>query len=140
VVVLFFKKGDKSLLINYRPYLLSHVYKLFSRVITNLLARRLDEFQPPEQPGFRSGYGTIDYVHTVRQIIQKTEEYNQPLCLASVDYEKAFDSVEIRSVLESLQRCQVDWRYIQMMRCLYESDTMSVQVQNQQTKPHCIEE
>jgi hypothetical protein len=28
-----------------------------------------------------------------------------------VDYGKAFDSVEIWSVLESLQRCQVDWRY-----------------------------
>lgn len=136
VVVLFFKKGDKTQLKNYRPIsLLSHVYKLFSRVITNRLARRLDEFQPPEQAGFRSGYGTIDHIHTVRQIIQKTEEYNQPLCLAFVDYEKAFDSVEIWSVLESLQRCQVDWRYIQVMRCLYEAATMSVQVQNQQTRP-----
>ncbi|CAB3248796.1 unnamed protein product [Arctia plantaginis] len=102
VVVLFFKKGDKTRLKNYRPIsLLSHVYKLFSRVITNRLARRLDEFQPPEQAGFRSGYGTIDHIHTVRQIIQKTEEYNQPLCLAFVDYEKAFDSIEIWSVLES---------------------------------------
>jgi hypothetical protein len=27
------------------------------------------------------------------------------------------------------------WPYIQVMRCLYESATMSVQVQNQQTKP-----
>jgi hypothetical protein len=131
VVVVFFKKGDKSLLKNYRPIsLLSHIYKLFSRVIANRLARRLDEFQPPEQAGFWSGYGTIDHIHTVRQIIQKTED-NQPLCLAFVDYEKTFDSVEIWSVLESLQRCQVDWQYIQVMRCLYESGTMSIQAQNQ---------
>jgi hypothetical protein len=71
----------------------------------------------------------------VRQIIQKTEAYNQPQCPAFVDYENAFDSVEIWSVLESLQRCQVDWRYIQVMRYLYESATMSVKVQKQQTKP-----
>lgn len=52
-VVIFFKKGNKTLIKNNRPImLLNHVYKLFSRVVTNRLARRLDEFQPPEQLGF----------------------------------------------------------------------------------------
>jgi hypothetical protein len=81
-------------------YGLSHVHKVFSRVITNRVARRLDEFQPSEQAG-------LHHIHTVRQIIQKIEEYNQPLCLVFVDYEKAFVSVEVWFVLESLQRCQV---------------------------------
>ncbi|KAJ0169495.1 hypothetical protein K1T71_015082 [Dendrolimus kikuchii] len=135
-VVLFFKKGDKTLLKNYRPIsLLSHVYKLFSRVITNRLARRLDEFQPPEQAGFRKGYSTVDHIHTVRQIIQKTEEYNQPLCMAFVDYEKAFDSIETWAVLESLQRCRIDWRYIEVLRCLYDAATMTVQIQDRRAKP-----
>jgi hypothetical protein len=107
---------------------------LFSRVITNRLARRLNKFQPPEQVEFQSRYGHIDHIHTMWYIIQKTDEYNQPLCLVFVYYEKAFDSVEIWSV-QSLQQCQVDWRYIQVMRCLYESATISIQVQKQQTKP-----
>ena len=34
--------------------LLSHVYKLFSRVIMNRLALRLGDFQPPEQARFRN--------------------------------------------------------------------------------------
>lgn len=136
LVILFFKKGDKTLLKNYRPIsLLSHVYKLFSRVISNRLTRRLDEAQPAEQAGFRRGYGTIDHIHTVRQVIQKTKEYNQPLCMAFVDYEKAFDSVETWSVLEALQRCQVDWRYIEVLRCLYDAANMSVVLQNGQTEP-----
>lgn len=101
---------NPTLLKNYRPIsLLSHIYILFSRVITNRLARRFDEFQPPEQAGFRGGYGTTNHIHTVWQIIQKSEEYNQPLRLAFVDYEKAFGSIETWAVLESLQRCQVDW-------------------------------
>ncbi|KAL0895220.1 hypothetical protein ABMA27_013658 [Loxostege sticticalis] len=112
VAALFFKKGDKILLKNYRPIaLLSHINKLFSRVLTNRLAARFDAFQPPEQAGFRKGFSTVDHIHTVRQIMQKSQEYNQLLCLAFVDYEKAFDSVETWAVLESLQRCQVDWRY-----------------------------
>ncbi|CAG9116776.1 unnamed protein product [Plutella xylostella] len=93
------------------------------------------EFQPPEQAGFRKGFSTIDHIHTVRQIIQKTEEYNQPLCLAFVDYEKAFDSIETWAVLESLQRCQIDWRYIEVLRCLYNAATMTVKVQDHKTRP-----
>ncbi|CAG9121819.1 unnamed protein product [Plutella xylostella] len=117
VVTLFFKKGNKALLKNYRPIaLLSHVYKLFSRVITNRLEQRLDDFQPPEQAGFRKGYSTIDHIHTLRQVIQKTEEYNLPLCLAFVDYEKAFDSIELWAMLQSLQRCHIDYRYIEVLR------------------------
>ncbi|CAG9565547.1 unnamed protein product [Danaus chrysippus] len=136
VVVLFFKKGDNTLLKNYRPIsLLSHVYKLFSRVLTNRLARRLDDFQPPEQAGFRKGFSVVDHIHTLRQVIQKTEEYNLPLCLAFVDYEKAFDSIETWAVLQSLQRCQVDYRYIEALKGLYENATMSVRLQDQTSKP-----
>ncbi|XP_062528975.1 citron rho-interacting kinase isoform X4 [Bombyx mori] len=135
VVILFFKKGDKTLLKNYRPIaLLSHVYKLFSRVITKRLERRFDDFQPTEQAGFRKGYSTIDHIHTLRQIVQKTEEYNRPLCLAFVDYEKAFDSVETWAVLRSLQRCRIDHRYIEVLKCLYNNATMSVRVQEHCTK------
>ncbi|KAA5608736.1 reverse transcriptase family protein, partial [Pseudomonas aeruginosa] len=135
VVILFFKKGDKTLLKNYRPIaLLSHVYKLFSRVITKRLERRFDDFQPTEQAGFRKGFSTIDHIHTLRQIVQKTEEYNRPLCLAFVDYEKAFDSVETWAVLRSLQRCRIDHRYIEVLKCLYNNATMSVRVQEHCTK------
>ncbi len=57
VVVLFFKKGDSTLFENYRPItLLSHVYELFLRVITNHLECRLDDFQPPKQAGFWIGF------------------------------------------------------------------------------------
>ncbi|CAH2083561.1 unnamed protein product [Euphydryas editha] len=103
--------------------------------IIQILATRLDDFQPPEQAGFRKGYSTVDHIHTVRQIIQKTEEYNQPLCMAFVDYEKAFDSIETWAVLDSLQRCHIDWRYIEVLRCMYDAAKMTVHIQDQQTRP-----
>ncbi|CAK1581602.1 unnamed protein product [Parnassius mnemosyne] len=81
--VVLFKKGDNALLKNYRPIsLLSRVYVLFSRIITNRLACRLDDFQSPEQAGFQKGFSTIDHIHTLRQIVQKTKEYSLSLCLA----------------------------------------------------------
>lgn len=51
-----------------------------------------------------------------------------------MDYEKDFDSIETWAVLDSLERCHIDWQYIEVMRCLYEAATMIVQIQDQQTK------
>ena len=57
--------------------------------------KTLDEIQPREQAGFKSGYSTTDHTHAVNQLKEKYREYNNiPLCIAFVDYEKAFDSVQ----------------------------------------------
>ena len=81
-VALFFEKRDITLLKNYRYIIvLSHAYKLFSRVVTNRLALRFDAFQPLEQAGFRRGYSTMDRIHTVRKIIQKSEKYITSRCV-----------------------------------------------------------
>ena len=33
-------------------------------------------------------------IHAINQLTEKCSEYNIPLCVAFVDYEKAFDSVQ----------------------------------------------
>lgn len=55
MVIRFCKRdNNKSILKNYRRIsLLNYVYKLFSMVVMNHLARRLDEFLPSEQVEFR---------------------------------------------------------------------------------------
>ena len=55
--------------------------------------------------------------------------------MAFVDYEKAFDSLETWAVLESPQRCRIDWRFIEMLRCLCNVATVTVQVPDQRTRP-----
>ena len=55
------------------------MYKLFTKIITTRLEKKLDENQPKEQAGFRSKYSTTDHIENCR-------EYNLPLCVAFVDY------------------------------------------------------
>ena len=54
-MVMFFKKGNRKDIKNYRPIcLLSNMYTLFTKIITTRLEKKLDENQPREQAGFRS--------------------------------------------------------------------------------------
>ena len=93
-IVILFKKGDPKDIKNYRPIsLLSHSYKIFTRLLQTRIERTLDENQPREQAGFRKGYSTTDHLQALNQIIEKSNEYSLPLCIGFIDYETAFDTV-----------------------------------------------
>ncbi|XP_030768214.1 uncharacterized protein LOC115891795 [Sitophilus oryzae] len=81
--ILMFKRGDKKLPSNYRGInLLSTTLKLTTKVITtkiNDLTCLADE-----QQGFRSGRSCTDAVFVIRQITEKSIEYNKPAYLADV--------------------------------------------------------
>ena len=62
-----FKKGNRKDIKNYRPIcLLSNMYKLFTKIITTRLDKKLDENQPREQAGFRSKYSTTDHIIIIK--------------------------------------------------------------------------
>ncbi|GFT63854.1 reverse transcriptase domain-containing protein [Trichonephila clavipes] len=85
-----FKKGDQLECRNYRITLLNTAYKIFS----NLLFARLrkpytDKVIGNYQCGFRPQRSTIDQIHTLRQIFEKTKEYNIKTFHLFVDFKAA---------------------------------------------------
>ena len=138
-IILLHKKGDKSEINNYRPIsLTSHMCKLFTRVIKNRIEKQLDEHQPREQAGFRSGYSTTDHLQVLNQLIEKSNEYKEPLYIAFVDYEKAFDSVEHEDILNALEKHQIPTVYIETLASMYRNGTAQVKVDNNMSKPFDI--
>uniref|UniRef100_A0A914VH66 Reverse transcriptase domain-containing protein n=1 Tax=Plectus sambesii TaxID=2011161 RepID=A0A914VH66_9BILA len=102
--ILLFKKGDPLQLKNYRPIsLLSVIYKLLTKVINNQADHILDKSQPPEQASFRRNFSTINHLHSLNELIEKTHEYQLPLYMLFIDFEKAFDSVEVNAVWSAIQ-------------------------------------
>ena len=115
--MIFYKKGNRKYIKNYRRIcLLSNIYKLFTTIITTRLEKKLDKNQPREQAGFMSKYSTTDHMHAINQLKEKCREYNIPLCVAFVDYEKAFDSVQTQATLTSLQEQGIDDVYIEILK------------------------
>ena len=104
-MIILHKKGERRNIKNYRPVsLLSHTYKLFTRATQNRMEKVLDENQPPEQAGFRKKYSTVDHLQALNQVIEKSEEYQLPLVIGFIDYEKAFDSIEHFSIFDTIEQ------------------------------------
>jgi len=72
LVILIYKTGDVTDLKNYRPIsLLSHLYKLFTKILTKQVNYQLDGKQEKDQAGFHSGRSTTDHIHTLNQLLDK---------------------------------------------------------------------
>ena len=139
-VIILHKKGDRKDIKNYRPVsLLSHTYKLFTRAIQNRMEKVLDENQPREQAGFRKKYSTADHLQALNQVIEKSEEYQLPLVIGFIDYEKAFDSVEHFSIFEALRKINVNETYVKILENIYEGATARVHLDNHISEPFVIE-
>ena len=62
-MLIVFKKGNRKDIKNYRPIcLLSNMYKLFIKITTTRLEKKLDENQPREQAGARRTLRQITYM------------------------------------------------------------------------------
>lgn len=121
VIIILHKKGNITDLKNYRPIsLLSHVYKLFTRIVTKRITNKLDLYQPREQAGFRRGFGTNDHLLVVKTIIEKCTEYKKPIVPIFVDYEKAFDSIDQGKMLQALTKARIDHRYTTVIKNIYQ--------------------
>ena len=60
--------------------------------------------------------------------VKKYNEYNIPIALAFIDFEKAFDSVEIWAVMKGLNNCRIDYRYSQILKNIYKNATSTIQL------------
>lgn len=115
--ILLPKKGNQNDIKNYRPIcLLSHLYKLTTRVVLNRIQKTLEENNGVEQAGFRRGYSTIDHIHTITQLTEKCNEYRIPLCYLFIDFKKAFDTLEHNAILESLIDQGIEPTYVKFIK------------------------
>jgi hypothetical protein len=129
LVTLIFKKGDPTNISNFRPIsLLSVIYKALTRTVLRRMESILDEGESPTQTGFRKGYSTIDNIHTVKQLIEKCQEFGRPIYFALMDFRKAFDTVEWPAVWTALISQGVHPALVRILSRLYEASSTLVQV------------
>lgn len=75
--------------------------------------------QTVEQAAYRKGFSTEDHLLAVTLLVEKSTEYNVPIWLALVDFEKAFDTVEHASLWRVLREQNIPQEYISLLESIY---------------------
>lgn len=89
------------------------------RKITKRLPAKQDLHQPIEQAGFLKTYGINGDIYAIKILIEKFIEYNIPIVIVSVGYEKAFNKVDHHSMLRSHTDCEIEHVYINIVKKVY---------------------
>ena len=134
IAILMFKKGDKKIPSNYRSInLLNTTLKLTTKILTNIINSMIT--LSDEQQGFRTGRSCTDAVFVMRQIMEKSIEYNRPAYLCFIDLEKAFDRVQLRDIIHLLYDRQIPHNLIKTIENIYTGNSAQAKVNNEYTEP-----
>lgn len=126
------KKGPKDVCENYRTIaLLSHPSKIMLQIISERLKTYLLPEIPEEQAGFMPGRGTREQILNIRQIIEKSREYNTTAYICFIDYSKAFDCVEWERMWRFLLEMGAPMHLISLIKNLYENNIARVKINGQ---------
>jgi len=129
VVIPLFKKGDQRECSNYRGItLLSLPGKVYAKVLERRCREILEPQVQEEQCGFRPGRSTTDQTFTLKQIFEKSWEYDNPVYMAFVDLEKAYDRVPRDLLWDTLLEYGIGGVLLAAIQSLYERCCSCVRV------------
>ena len=119
-IVIKLKKGDLRDCSNYRGImLLSTAGKVLNRILLVRMKEAVDPKLPDQQAGFRRNRYCADQIVSLRIIVEQSLEWNFPLYINFIDYEKAFDSVDRETMWKLLRHYGVPEKIISLIRCTF---------------------
>ena len=122
------KKGSRADCDNYRGItLLSIPSKVFTRVILNRLKPKAEASFRENQCGFRRGRGCVDQLFTLRILLEKAREFQQPIYVCFIDLRKAYDSVHREALWRVLQHSyQLPDKLVSIIKIIHEDSIAAV--------------
>ncbi|XP_078141751.1 uncharacterized protein LOC139917505 [Centroberyx gerrardi] len=129
------KKGNLQNCNNWRGItLLSIPSKVFCKVLLGRIDMTIDTKLRQEQAGFRKGRGCTDQIFTLRNIIEQCMEWNNPLHINFINFQKAFDSLHRDTLWKIVQSYGIPPKMTALTRMFYHQFECSVIVNGNLTE------
>jgi len=103
--------------------LISHAAKLLAIIVSKRISKRIEARLENDQYGFRKNKGIREAIldlRVVRVILEKQIERQKITCMAFVDLEKAFDSINWTSLFRILEKTKIDFKDRRILYKIYE--------------------
>jgi len=128
VITLIEKKGkDRTFLRNWRPISLLNVdYKIATKTIASRLKDVLPKLIHHNQSGFVKDRNIVEAIRTTIDTISYTAKHNIPGLLLFLDFEKAFDTVEVDFMIQVLEKYKFGEEFIRWIKVFYTDITSCV--------------
>ncbi len=121
-IFLLYKNDNPFVVNNYRPItLLNTCYKIFTSVINKRLYKVVErnKLLTNEQGGFREYRACVNKIRSLINTIDDARIYGQSLHVLSIDFEKAFDSIDHDALFQSLAHKGIPNSFINIIKALY---------------------
>ena len=113
------KKPKATNCLDYRTLsLMSHILKIITKVVILRNRKKIEVEIDETQSGFMTGKGTREGIFNLRTIIERYLDNDKILYMCFIDYEKAFDRVNHKKLIQCLQQLDLNGKDLKLIRNL----------------------